>query len=54
MAFDFSWYKHFFDAYAAKYDQHDGRVALKILHTYSVTAIMERLCICLLYTSRCV
>lgn len=45
MAFDFSWYKHFFDAYAAKYDQHDGRVALKILQTYSVTAIMERLCI---------
>lgn len=39
-------YKNMFDGYASRYDAGDGRVALKILHTRSVTGIMERLCIC--------
>ena len=39
---DFNEYKTYFDTYAARYDKADGRVALKIVHTYAVVSVMER------------
>lgn len=41
---DFNEYKKYFDDYAARYDHTDGRVALKIVHTYAVVSVMENLC----------
>lgn len=41
---DFNEYKAYFNAYAARYDEADGRVALKIVHTDSVVSVMETLC----------
>ena len=41
---DFNEYKTYFDTYAARYDKADGRVALKIVHTYAVVSVMETLC----------
>ena len=41
---DFNEYKKYFDDYAARYDHTDGRVALKIVHTYAVVSVMETLC----------
>lgn len=40
----FEKYKKMFDDYAAHYDKNDGRVALKIIHTDAVVAIMDRIC----------
>lgn len=42
--FSFSAYKKIFDDYAARYNIHDGRVALKITHTDAVVSVMEQLC----------
>lgn len=42
--FSFDAYRKKFDDYAAGYDQSDGRVALKIIHTHAVVSIMEQLC----------
>ena len=42
--FSFAAYKKIFDDYAAHYNIHDGRVALKITHTDAVVSVMEQLC----------
>lgn len=40
----FDKYEKIFDDYADHYDTSDGRVALKIVHTKAVAAIMKRIC----------
>lgn len=42
--FSFETYKSMFETYANRYDRSDGRVELKIIHTFSVVKIMEMLC----------
>lgn len=42
--FSFEAYKTMFETYADHYDRSDGRVELKIIHTFSVVKIMEMLC----------
>ena len=41
---DFNEYKKYFDDYAARYDHTDGRVALKIVHTYAVVSARSAFC----------
>lgn len=42
--FSFELYKTMFETYAGNYDRSDGRVELKILHTFSVVKIMGMIC----------